>query len=106
MIRVVLQLDKYLDGGMLEAALADLAAAVGGEAVFGLLAGAMVMLTFYIASNGGLATPATLTALTGGVMIAALPVGFRAIGQVVIFLGLVGAVLSVFNKMVAERPPG
>jgi len=35
----LLQLGDYTDGGLLDAALSDLSAAVGGDAVFGLLVG-------------------------------------------------------------------
>lgn len=99
-MQILLQLSDYTDGGLLRAALTDLAEAVGGQAVFGLLGGAAILLTFYVASNGGLATPATLTALTGGLLVAALPAGYQSMAQVVIFLGLVAAIWSVFNRMV------
>jgi len=44
----LLQLGDYTDGGLLDAALSDLAAAVGGDAVFGLLVGGVLLLSFYL----------------------------------------------------------
>jgi len=99
-----LQLGDYTSGGLLEAALNDLAAAVGGDAVFGLLVGGGVLFSFYLASDGGLATPATLTALLGGILFGTLPGGFVRIGQVVIFVGLVAAVFSLLDKFVDQTP--
>lgn len=100
---VAASLSDYTSGGLLDAALNDLAAAVGGQQVFGLLVGGAVMLSFYLASNGGLATPATLTALSGGLLIAALPPGYRSIAQVIIFLGLAAAMMTVLVKYVDRR---
>jgi hypothetical protein len=95
---ILLQLSDYTDGGLLDAALADLAGAVGGQASFGLIVGSVLMLAFYLASSGSLATPATLTALSGGILIASLPPGYGTMAQVVIFLGLAAAVLAALNK--------
>lgn len=97
-ISVFLQLSDYTDGKMLEAALADLAGALGGQTSFGLIVGALLMLSFYLASNGGIATPATLTALSGGILIASLPPGFQQMAQVIIFLGLAAAVWSALGR--------
>ena len=104
MLHTILQLGDYTSGGLLEAALTDLSAAVGGDAVFGLLVGGVLMLAFYLASNGGLATPATLTALVGGILIPALPPGFGRIAQVIIFLGLVAAIMAGLEKYVSNTP--
>jgi len=104
MAATLLQLSDYTSGGLLEAALNDLAAAVGGQEMFGLLVGGALLLTFYVASGGGLATPAVFTALSGGVMISTLPPQFRGMAQVIIFLGLVAATLGLFDKMVDNVP--
>lgn len=100
----VLQLSDYTSGGLLEAALNDLAAAVGGDGVFGLLAGGVLIMSFYLASSGGLATPAVLTALVGGLMIPVLPAGFARMAQVIIFLGLVAALLAGLDRWVDNSP--
>jgi len=83
---------------LLSWALGELAAAVGGPEVFGLLGGSVLIFSFYIASDGGLATPSTLTALVGGVLIGALPAGYQSMAMVIIFIGIVGALLSGFQK--------
>jgi hypothetical protein len=98
------ELSEYADGGLLDAALGDLAAAVGGEQMFGLLVGGALLLSFYLASNGGLTTPAALTALSGGLLISALPPAYRAIAQTVIFLGLAVGVMALFDKFVDREP--
>lgn len=105
-VRIVtpLQLGDYTSGNLLKAALNDLAAAVGGDVVFGLLVGGGVLFSFYLASDGGLATPATLTALLGGVLFGTLPGGFVRIGQVVIFVGLVAALFGLLDKFVDQTP--
>lgn len=105
MIRLPLQnITHYTDGGFLQAALADLAAATGGQEVFGLLAGSVLLLAFYLASNGRMATVAALTTLSGGVLIASLPPGFQRMAQVIIFLGLVSALYAGFDKFVDQTP--
>jgi len=98
------ELHDYIDGGLLDAALGDLAAAVGGDGVFGLLVGGGVLFSFYLASDGGLATPSVMTALFGGVLFGTLPAGFARIGQVVIFVGLVAAIFGLLDKFVDQTP--
>jgi len=89
---------------MLEWSLGELGAAFGGEAAFGFMAGGVLLLSFYLASDGGLAAPATLTALVGGVLVAALPAGYQSMAQVVIFLGLVAALLAGFRAYGTTNP--
>jgi len=89
---------------MLDWSLGQLATAFGGPEVFGLLGGGVLLLSFYVASNGGLVAPATLTAIIGGVLIAALPPGYQSMAQVVIFLGLVAALLAAFRKYASTNP--
>jgi len=101
---VLLQLGDYTDGGLLDAALSDLSAAVGGDAVFGLLVGGVLLLSFYLASSGGLATPAVLTALIGGLMIPVLPAGYGRIAQVIMFLGLVAALAAGIDRWIDNSP--
>jgi hypothetical protein len=85
---------------LLQCALGDMAAAMGGDAVFGLLVGGSVLLTFYVASGGGLATPGVLTALLGGIMIPALPPAYQSIAMTIVLLGLTAALLSGAKKYV------
>jgi len=104
-MRLTLQSGPFDPGtDMLEWSLGELGAAFGGPEVFAFLAGGVLLLSFYIASNGGLAAPATLTALVGGVLIASLPAQYQSMGQVVIFLGLVAALLAGFRTYGTTNP--
>jgi len=93
-----LQSDIQPGTDLLSWALGEIATAFGGPEVFGLLGGSVLLLAFYLASDGGLATPATLTVLTGGLLIGALPAGYQSMALVVIFIGIVGALLAGFEK--------
>lgn len=99
-----LQLACYTDNpmGMLECGLADLAGAVGGQAMFALLAGGTIIFGYYKASGGSLATPSVMLLLLGGLMIPSLPAQFATMAQVLMFLGLVGAVLAGLKKYVGN----
>lgn len=101
-----LQLGCYTDNpqGMLECALSDLAGAVGGQAMFALLGGGTVIFAYYKASGGSLATPSVMLFLLGGLMIPSLPANFQVMAQVLMFLGLVGAVLAGLDKYVDNTP--
>jgi hypothetical protein len=85
---------------LLQCSLSDMGGATGGEGLFGVLVAGALMYTFYVASDGGLATPSVLTALTGGVMIPVLPPAYRTIALTVVFLGLVAALLTGLKKYV------
>lgn len=101
----ILQSGPFTPGtDMLSWTLGELGAAFGSPEAFAFLAGGTLLLSFYLASNGGLAAPATLTALIGGVLIASLPAGYQSMGQVVIFLGLVAALLAGFRKYATTNP--
>lgn len=102
----VLQLGCYSNPGsdLLSCALGDLAASVGGQAVFGLLAGGLILTSFYVASNGGLATPATLTAITGAILVGALPPAYQGMAMIIIFLGIAGGLLATLSKFVDATP--
>jgi len=102
----ILQLGCYGSPGsdLLTCSLDALAAAVAGPTIFGLIAGGVLLTSFYLASNGGLATPAVLTALTGGLLISALPSAYQGIAQVIIFLGLAAAVMAGLGKYVDQTP--
>lgn len=100
---VILQaINDYQDGQMLEAALTDLAGAVGGQEMFGLIGGGTLMLVLYLASDGGMATPAVVMTLVGGLLISTLPPGYQTMAQVVIFLGLAAGVWAVLRKYALE----
>lgn len=89
---------------LLQCSLDDLASSVGGQAMFGFLVGGMLITGFYVASNGGLATASTLTAVIGALMIPALPPTYQGIAFIIIFLGIAGAVMSGLDKYVDSTP--
>jgi len=96
-------LDCYINGNdWLNCGLTQLTAATGGEGLFGVLTGSTVLLAFYIASGGQLATASTMTVLIGGVLVAALPANYQAIAITIMFIGLVGAVLRGLETFVLE----
>lgn len=101
-----LQFGCYSDPGsdLLACALGDLATAVGGQIVFALIVGSVLLVSFWIASDGGLATPAVLTAIAGGLMIPALPPAYQGMALTVIFLGIAAGVLAGLNKYVSSNP--
>lgn len=103
---MLLQLSCYTDNpqGMLACALSDLAGAVGGQSMFALLGGGTILLAYYKASGGSLATPSVMLFLLGGLMIPSLPSQFQTMAQVLMFLGVVGAVLAGMKKYVDSTP--
>lgn len=95
------ELSCYTGGNdMLTCALSDLSASVGGDGVFGVLVAGCMLLAFYIASDGGLATPGVLTALLGGIMMEPLPGQHEAIAMTIVLIGLTAALMSGANKYV------
>lgn len=92
----------YFDGDLLRAALDDLVWAAGGEATFGVIIGAVVILSFWLAGDGDLTTPAVLTVLLGVIMFPLLPATYLDIARVVAFLGLVAGILAGLEKYYAE----
>lgn len=95
-------LDCYTADGanMLNCGLSHILQATRGETVFGLLIGGALMLGFYKASNGSLAAASVLTGLAGPLLIPVLPGQLAAVATTIMFLGLVGGMLSVLNKYV------
>lgn len=94
----------YIDNpnGWLECALGQQANALGSQITWGLVVGGMLILTFYIATDGGIAVPSMVTAILGGVMIPALPPAYQSMAMVIMFLGLVGAILSALARFVMQ----
>lgn len=85
-----------------ECALPQLVAAVGSEQMFGLLIGGSLIAGLWLAGEGDLATPATVTVLVGGVLFPLLPGGYLGIARTVAFVGLVAALLAVLEKYYLE----
>lgn len=103
---MILQLSCYTDNpqGMLGCALGDLAASAGGQSIFALFGGGLFIMAYYLASGGKLATPSVMLLLLGGLMVPVLPAGYGTMAQVIMFLGVVGAILAGLDKYVDRTP--
>jgi len=86
----------------LDCAVQGLFGAVGGEGIFALILSGVLVLGFYIASDGGLAVPSVLLTLMGGLIISSLPAQYRSTAQILIFVGLVSGLLALANKYVMD----
>lgn len=71
-----------------------------GEGVLGLMIASVLIVSFYVASGGRVGAAAVLTSVAGGVLISGLPARYAEIAQMVIFLGIVAALLAVGDKYV------
>lgn len=96
------KLSDYFGGDLVRALLDDLVYAAGGEATFGVLVGGALILSFWVAGDGDLATPAVLTVLLGVIMFPLLPASYLNIARVIAFLGLVAAILAALEKYYLE----
>lgn len=90
----------YFGGSALQCLLDQLVSAAGGEALFGLIAGAVIFVAFYIASNGDLAAPTVALILTGTVFVPMVPGNYGTISAAIVLIGLGAAVWQVLQKYV------
>jgi hypothetical protein len=90
----------YFGGSALQCLLDQLVAAAGGEALFGLLAGSVIFVGFYIASDGDLATPTVALVLTGTVFVGMVPGSYGTIAAGVVAIGLAAAIWQVLQQYV------
>lgn len=92
----------YLENpqGWLDCALNQQSSAVGGDPVWGLVAGGMLLLAFYVASGRRLDVPAVVMTLLGGFLVPALPASYQNIALVIAFMGLVTAAFAALRKYV------
>lgn len=90
----------YFGGDALNCLLEQLVSAFGGEALFGVLAAAVIFTVFYIASEGDLATPTVALILTGTVFVGMLPGRYNTIAYSVVVIGLAAAVWQVAKQYV------
>ena len=81
---------------------ADLGAAAGGELNFGLLVGGVLMLVFYIAGDGDIATPAILMILLSGIITPVLPGGLRQMAIGLMLMGIVVGGFAVARRYVLQ----
>lgn len=91
---------KDPDTAAIDCAVQGLWAGVGGQEIFAFLVAGVLALGMYVASDGGMATPAVILTLTGSFLIASLPAQYQSTAQVVIFVGLVAAILALGQKYV------
>lgn len=91
---------KDPNSAAIDCAVQGLWASVGGQEIFAFLVAGMLALGMYVASDGGLATPATVLTLTGSFLLTSLPAQYQSTAQVVIFVGLVSAIMALGRKYV------
>lgn len=92
-------IDTWASGDW-EAALFDGITGLIGEGAFGLLIGSVLIISFWLAGDRGLAAPAIVTTLLGAMMFPILPANFQGIAWTVVFIGITGAVFSVMKRYV------
>jgi hypothetical protein len=101
MTGIILQsaLDCYVSqGDRLGCAFQDFAGATSGEAMFGLLLGGALLLSFYVASDGSVAVPAVILTLTGAFLVPILPGQVAGIAGTVIIMGLAAGVFAGLRR--------
>lgn len=89
-----------LGGDALGWLIGTLVSAFGGPALFGLLLGAVIFVTFYVAADGDMATPTVALILTGTVTISMIPANFQSIAYGVVVIGLAAALWQVLQTYV------
>jgi len=85
-------------GDRLACAFQDFASATSGEAMFGLLLGGALLLSFYVASDGSIAVPAVILTLSGAFLIPILPGQLAGIAGTVIIMGLAGGIFAGLRR--------
>lgn len=95
----------YFGGSALTCLLDQLVAAFGGEAIFGLLAGAGIFLVFWVASEGDLAAPTVALVLTGSVSVAMVPAGYQDLAYGVVVVGLAAVLWAILKQYVFAGAP-
>lgn len=90
----------YFGGDGLACLLDQIVSAFGGEALFGLIAGSVIFVGFYIAGEGSLATPTVALVLTGTVTMSMLPASYSRIAYGIVLIGLAAALWQVMQKYV------
>lgn len=91
---------KGTQGDLLQCTLDDLTSAAGGEAVFGLFVGSIVIISLYIAGDGDPAVPTVATILLGAFAVPILPPAFRAAGYAILVLGVAFAMYHAAGNWV------
>jgi len=86
----------------LDCAVQGLFSATLGQGVFALIVAAILVISMYVATNGGIAVPATLLTLMGSFLLVAIPPQYQTTAQVLIFVGMAAGVLALANKYVMQ----
>lgn len=90
----------YFGGDGLTCLLDQYVSALGGEALFGVIMGAVIFVAFYVASEGDMATPTVALVLTGTVIVPMVPGNYGDIGMGVVVIGLTAALWQAVQKYV------
>lgn len=83
-----------------EAAIFDGITGLIGEGAFGVLIGSVLIVSFWLAGDRGLAAPAIVTTLLGAMMFPILPANFQGIAWTVVFVGISGGFFAVMKRHV------
>jgi hypothetical protein len=89
-------------GGMLDAALGDLVASLGGEALFAVLLVGLLNLAYWLAGGRDLAVPAVFSILTGFIAFPMLPGQYIGLARAIIVLGGASMLLELARRYVLD----
>lgn len=90
----------WFSGNALSCLLDLLVSSFGGPGLFGLLAGSVIFVAFFAASDGDIATPTVALILTGTVFIPMLPGSYQSIASGVVVIGLAAAIWGALKVYV------
>lgn len=94
------ELECYTGGGnMLWCALDQITAAFGGQGLFGLMTGGLVILGMYALSKD-VVVSAVVALVFGGILVPALPGQYQALALSIMFAGGVAALFGLANKTI------
>jgi hypothetical protein len=87
-------------GDLISCMFSDLGAAYGGEAVFGVVISSFIVLSFYVAGDGDLATPTVVLILLGGIAAPMLPAQYVTAAQTIVVVGVAVGIISLGRRYV------
>ena len=85
-------------GSMLDWAISNIYASLGGEALGGVFIGGAILISLYLAGSRSFATPAVVLILFGGILVPMLPGGMAQVATTIMLLGMVAAILAVAER--------
>jgi hypothetical protein len=92
----------YAGGDMYSCMIGDMVGAFSGSVTFGLIFGGFIILAYYLAGDGEIATVAIVTILFGGILIPALPGTYRTVAYSIMFAGMFVGLWAVTRRYVLE----